>query len=99
MNKSPEVERFYVSWKWRKFRENRMKLAGGLCEECRAKGKVVPAEEVHHIVELTAQNVTDPRIALSVENTACLCKDCHKAKRIKKQQKRWHCDPLGRVTI
>lgn len=96
MNKSAEVEKFYVSWKWRKFRKIRLAMAGGLCEECKAKGKVVPAEEVHHIVELTAQNVTDPRISLSVGNTTCLCAECHRKKKIRK---RWRCDPLGRVTI
>lgn len=71
-------------------------MADGLCEECRAKGKITPAEEVHHIVELTAQNVNDPRIALSVENTSCLCAECHQKKRIRK---RWRCDPLGRVIL
>lgn len=96
MNKSAEVEKFYVSWKWRKFRKIRLAMAGGLCEECKAKGKVVPAEEVHHIVELTAQNVTDPRISLSVGNTTCLCAECHRKKKIRK---RWRCDSLGRVTI
>ena len=97
MNKSPEVERFYVSWKWRRFRKSRLAMAGGLCEECRAKGKAVPAEEIHHIEELTARNVNDPRISLSVENTICLCKDCHVAKR--RKERRWRCDPLGRVSL
>ena len=97
MNKSPEVERFYVSWKWRRFRQSRLAMAGGLCEECKARGKIKPAEEIHHKVELTARNVTDPQIALSIENTICLCKECHQAKQ--RKARRWCCDPLGRVSL
>lgn len=96
MNKSPEVEAFYSSWKWRRFRKIRMQMAGGLCEECKAKGKINPATEVHHIKELTAKNVNDPRISLSVENTIPLCFECHRAKR---KSKRWRCDEFGRVLI
>lgn len=97
MNKCAEVEKFYVSYKWRRFRQTRLAMAGGLCEECKAKGKITPAEEIHHIEELTTRNVTDPRISLSVENTICLCKACHQAKQ--RKERRWRCDPLGRVSL
>lgn len=96
MNKSPEVEAFYISWTWRRFRKIRLQMSGGLCEECKAKGKINAATEIHHIKELTAKNVSDPRIALSVENTIPLCAECHRAKQ---KRKRWRCDELGRVTI
>lgn len=96
MNKSPEVEAFYVSWTWRRFRKIRLQMSGGLCEECKAKGKINAATEIHHIKELTAKNVSDPRIALSVENTIPLCAECHRAKQ---KRKRWRCDELGRVSI
>ena len=96
MNKSPEIEEFYVSWKWRRFRESRISMAGGLCEECQRRGIVTPADDVHHIIELTPQNVNDPAISLSVENTLVLCEKCHAEKH---KKRRWRCDAFGHVAL
>jgi 5-methylcytosine-specific restriction endonuclease McrA len=35
------------------------------------------AEEVHHIIELTPENINDPSIALNLDNLMCLCHNCH----------------------
>lgn len=43
-----------------------------LCVNC---GK--PAEEVHHKIHLTPQNIGDKSISLNPNNLICLCKDCH----------------------
>lgn len=96
MNKSPVVEKFYTSWKWRSFRKRRIAMAGGICEDCRKKGIVRPADDVHHLIELTDSNVTDPEIALSVKNTVVLCEQCHKERH---KRKRWRCDAFGHVSL
>lgn len=43
-----------------------------LCVKCGAV-----AEEVHHIIHLTEENINDQTITLNPENLQCLCKQCH----------------------
>jgi 5-methylcytosine-specific restriction endonuclease McrA len=42
------------------------------CRHCQAR-----AEEVHHIIELTPQNINDPNVALNPDNLISLCHLCH----------------------
>ena len=35
------------------------------------------AQEVHHKIELTPNNISDPTIALNPDNLVSLCHDCH----------------------
>ena len=69
---------------------------GGLCEDCLDKGLYRPGEIVHHMVELTPENINDPAVALSWSNLRLLCLDCH-AKR-HGTTKRYKVDEAGRVT-
>lgn len=96
MNRSPEVEAFYKTRKWKKCRETFLMSRGGLCEACRRKGKTTPATEVHHIKRLTAENVNNPEIATNFQNLRALCEDCHKKEH---NAKRWRCDAAGHVRI
>ena len=63
---------FYNSKEWQKCRSYVLKRDNYLCTKC---GN--PAEEVHHIIHLTPQNITDISISLNPDNLTCLCKDCH----------------------
>ena len=92
----PWAESFYKSTAWKNCRNSYMKMKGGLCEDCYRQGKIIPAEEVHHIKELTRQNITDPSITLSYDNLAALCHDCH-MKRHHPQERRYKVDEWGRV--
>ena len=101
MNRSPEVERFYTSWIWRKCRQSFIQARGGLCERCLARGKIEAGSadrplEVHHKIPLTSTNVRDPAIALNWDNMELLCKSCHDEERQRKE-KRWKCDGSGAV--
>lgn len=69
---------------------------GGLCEDCLAKGLYRPGEIVHHMIELTPDNINDPAVSLSWSNLRLLCRDCH-AKR-HGARRRYRVDPAGRVT-
>ena len=93
----PWAEKFYKSTAWKNCRDSYMKKVGGLCEDCYSKGIVKAAEEVHHIKELTSQNITDPCITLSYTNLAALCHNCH-MKRHHPHMKRYKVDEYGRVT-
>ena len=89
MNRSPEVERFYTSWIWRKCRQSFIQAKGGLCERCLARGKIEAGSadrplEVHH------------KIALNWDNLELLCKRCHDAEKERKSH-RWTVDESGHV--
>ena len=103
MNKSPEVAAFYSTWAWQKCRRGFIESKGKLCERCLKKGVIEPGSkdrplEVHHKIPLTADNVTNPAVALSWDNLELLCKTCHDTER-KRAEKRWKIGPDGRVIL
>ena len=87
---------FYTSWVWRRCAEDYKKKVGGLCERCRRKGEIAIAEQVHHKIRLTPENINKPEITLNWANLEALCLDCHKKEHRKK--KRWTVDEDGNVT-
>ena len=105
MNRSPEVEAFYVSWAWRKCRKAFAKSKGNLCERCLARGIIEAGSkehplEAHHKIPLTAENINDPNITLNWNNMELLCKPCHDKEREQKQgAKRWTVSPDGNVSV
>lgn len=63
---------FYKSIEWQKVRESVLMRDKYLCVNC---GK--PAEEVHHIIHLTPENINKPNITLNPMNLTSLCRACH----------------------
>lgn len=63
---------FYNSKEWKTVREYCLLRDHHACVKC---GK--PAEEVHHIIHLTQENINNIKITLNPSNLICLCKDCH----------------------
>ena len=90
------ADAFYVSPAWKKCAAGYKRSVGGLCEECRKRGLITPAQEVHHKIHLTPETIQRPEIALNWGNLEALCKDCH----IKQHRKlkRWKVDDDGNVT-
>lgn len=86
---------FYQSKEWKKCREAYYKKAGGLCERCLAVGIVKAGVIVHHKIELTLENYTDPAIALSFDNLMLLCRPCHE--QIHRGMKRYTFDANGKI--
>jgi len=67
---------FYNSSRWQKTRAAFLS-AHPYCRRHELAGIIVPAEHVHHIVELTPDNVSDPDVSLNWNNLEALCHDCH----------------------
>ena len=68
----PWARAFYLSKLWRQQRQHALNRDRYSCVDCGGR-----AEEVHHIVELTPENITDYNVALNLDNLVSLCFDCH----------------------
>jgi len=67
--RSPDINKKYGR-AWRKVRE-RYAGAHPLCEQCLKEGRLVPVEEVHHILPLKWGGTND------FDNLMSLCQSCH----------------------
>lgn len=65
---------FYNSEEWKIIRKQALKRDGFTCPYCGAR-----ATEVHHIIELTPENIHDRNISLNLNNLQSLCHECHSA--------------------
>lgn len=63
---------FYHSKEWEAVRKYCLLRDNYLCVRC---GN--PAEEVHHKIHLSPENINDITITLNPDNLTCLCRDCH----------------------
>ena len=88
---------FYKTKAWQICRDNYFKSVGGLCEKCKAKGLIVPAEIIHHKIHLNAENITDESITLNPSNLCALCSKCH-AEEHSGRQRRYVIEEDGSVT-
>ncbi len=78
---------FYHSAAWKRTRDAYMRtpvrvLDGrmcppGMCERCFERGRLVPAEIIHHRTHLNPENISDPEITTSFGNLMRVCRDCH----------------------
>lgn len=62
----------YKSGAWGAVRREVLRRDHYTCQDCEGR-----AEEVHHIIELTPDNVNDKMIALNPDNLISLCHNCH----------------------
>ena len=90
------AESFYSSKAWKETRKAYAASVGGLCEECKAKGIIKPAEVVHHKRHVTPQTIDDPSVTLDWNNLQALCRDCH-AEKHKRVVKRYKVESNGRI--
>lgn len=70
---------FYKSNAWQCAREYVLKRDHYHCVLCGAV-----AEEVHHITELTPDNINDSSVSVNANNLMSLCYPCHKNQHKKK---------------
>ena len=89
---------FYKSAAWQACRSSYWRQVGGLCEDCLKAGRFTPGVEVHHIEELTPDNIGNPAVTLNPDNLVLLCHDCHMA-RHKGQTKRYTVDKVTGAVV
>ncbi len=63
---------FYNSRAWKNARREALRQNYYTCVDCDSR-----AEEVHHEIELTPENINDPNIALNPKLLTPLCHNCH----------------------
>ena len=88
---------FYKSKAWEQTRTSYAASVGWLCEDCLARGLIVPGKVIHHITPLTPQNINDPRITLGWDNLRLVCQDCHAQEHRKNSGRRWTVTADGKV--
>ena len=91
------AKRFYKSKAWQKCRAMIWARDRGLCVDCMKRGIVKAAEEVHHVIEITPDNIDRPDITLNPDNLVSLCKECHQARHGDGYIPRYVIDTMGRV--
>ena len=89
---------FYKSQAWKHLRANIIRRDHYLCQDCLKSNRFTPADEVHHIIELTPENISDESISLNPGNLVSLCRSCHQ-RRHTSHPRRYIVDELGRVDI
>lgn len=68
---------FYSSKQWQDCRNQYVKKAHGLCENCLRQGIYKPGVIVHHKIEIDPVTINRPEIALNFDNLELLCRECH----------------------
>lgn len=92
----PYARAFYSSIQWQECREAYARSKKYLCEDCLAKGLYTPGEIVHHVINLTPENINDPNVTLNFDNLRLVCRKCH-AEEHKHRERRYVIDELGNV--
>ena len=75
---------FYHSPEWAKVRTYVLMRDRYTCTRCNK-----PAQEVHHIIRLTPDNIWDVKVTLNPDNLVSLCRDCHFAEHKAEKEAAW----------
>lgn len=75
----PYYRKLINSGRWRRTRAEALRRAKGLCEDCKAQGRLRVGTEVHHIqpVEWLRDNAEMERAMFDQNNLVVLCHVCH----------------------
>lgn len=79
--RDPRYQRLLNSREWQDTKRIVWQRAGGLCEECKSKGYIVPGKDCHHIHPISA-SMSDAemrRLCFDARNIRLLCVPCHVA--------------------
>lgn len=72
-----DLDSFYSTDEWKDFRKNIITERGNKCTECDKDILIDKQLHVHHIKELTQENVNDYMISMNPDNVRVVCHECH----------------------
>jgi len=78
--KSKARHRFYAQRRWARLRAEKLRQQP-LCEMCLSRGRVTPAEDVHHKISFMSSDdaCVQHHLFYDFDNLMSLCKECHGA--------------------
>ena len=78
MARSPELQRFYASKRWKELREMLIIQRHGRCDRCGKDFSTDPGGLIaHHREHLTDETLKDPQVAINPDNIEIVCPKCH----------------------
>lgn len=78
MARTPELQRFYASKRWRELRDMLVIQRHGICDRCGKDFSTDTSKLVaHHKEHLTDETLKDPNVAVNPDNVEILCAHCH----------------------
>ena len=92
------AKQFYHSQAWVQLRNLYAQKRHYLCEDCLAKGEYRHGDIVHHVIELTPDNIHDNSVTLNENNLRLVCRSCHKRIHDGDNNKRWTVDEWGKIS-
>lgn len=69
------MQKVYNNQQWARTRIEAIKRAKGLCEVCKAQGRIGAGNEVHHIIKVANGNNNSH---YDLENLIYVCTKCHR---------------------
>jgi len=77
-NKNEIHKHVYNTLRWKKLRLQKLR-ENPLCEKCLELGKLTPAQDVHHIKEISkGENIEEKQeLGFNYDNLKSLCQECH----------------------
>lgn len=73
--KRDKVQAVYNNDQWRRVRAEVIRKAKGLCEVCKAQGRVRAGRSVHHIIKVSHGNSATN---YNINNLIYVCDSCHR---------------------
>jgi hypothetical protein len=78
MARTPELQRFYASKRWRDLRQVLIIQRHGICSRCGKDFSDDTSQLIaHHLEHLTDDTLKDPAVAVNPENVEIVCQKCH----------------------
>lgn len=78
MARSPELQRFYASARWRNLRMLLITQRFGKCDRCGRDFSDDTSKLIaHHKIHLTDETLKDPAVAVDPKNIEIVCQQCH----------------------
>lgn len=79
MSRDPRYQKLLNSKRWQEVKVIVWRRAEGLCERCKAEGRLTPGVDCHHIVPVERAKTPEEmeRLCYDANNCQLLCVPCH----------------------